>query len=158
MYEHKVKLIYNGAYRLGVKNIKAGLRNALSSDSLPQADRVLCDVPCSGLGIIRRKPEIKYKEDLGLTELPQLQYDILCNCSRYVKSGGMLVYSTCTLNPAENEENVKKFLTEHSEFQPLKIEIKDGIINFISINENCVTLFPDQNGSDGFFISLFVKR
>ena len=158
MYEHKVKLIYNGAYRLGVKNIKASLRNALSNDSLPQADRVLCDVPCSGLGIIRRKPEIKYKEDLGLTELPQLQYDILCNCSRYVKSGGMLVYSTCTLNPAENEENVKKFLTEHSEFQPLKIELKDDIINFISFNENSITLLPDQNGSDGFFISLFVKR
>lgn len=158
MYEHKVKLINNGAYRLGIKNINAQLRNALSNDSLPQADRVLCDVPCSGLGIIRRKPEIKYKEDLGLDTLPQLQYDILCNCSRYVKSGGMLVYSTCTLNPAENEENVKKFLTEHSEFQPLKIALKDDIINVISATENTVTLAPQKNGSDGFFISLFVRK
>lgn len=158
MYEHKVKLINNGAYRLGIKNIEASLRNALSTDSLPQADRVLCDVPCSGLGIIRRKPEIKYKDDLGLDTLPQLQYDILCNCSKYVKTGGMLVYSTCTLNPAENEENVKKFLNEHSDFQPLKIALKDDIINSISTMENTVTLLPDTNGSDGFFISLFVRK
>lgn len=158
MYEHKVKLINNGAYRLGIKNIKANLRNALSTDTLPQADRVLCDVPCSGLGIIRRKPEIKYKKDLGLDTLPQLQYDILCNCSKHVKTGGMLVYSTCTLNPAENEENVKKFLSEHSDFQPLKITLKYGIMNSISTMENDVTLLPDKNGSDGFFISLFVRK
>lgn len=158
MYEHKVKLINNGAHRLGIKNINADLRNALSDDTLPPADRVLCDVPCSGLGIIRRKPEIKYKEDLGLDTLPQLQYDILCNCSRYVKTGGLLVYSTCTLNPAENEKNVKKFLTEHSDFQPLKIILKDDIINTISVTENTVTLSPDKNSSDGFFISLFIRK
>lgn len=158
MYEHKVKLINNGTHRLGIKNINAGLRDALSDDSLPQADRVLCDVPCSGLGIIRRKPEIKYKEDLGLDTLPQLQYDILCNCSRYVKTGGLLVYSTCTLNPTENEENVKRFLTEHSDFQLLKITLKDDIINSISVTENTVTLSPDKNGSDGFFISLFLRK
>ena len=102
--------------------------------------------------------EVKYKEDLGLDTLPQLQYDILCSCSRYVKAGGMLVYSTCTLNPAENEENVKRFLTEHSNFQPLKIELKDDIINVIGVTENTVTLAPDKNGSDGFFISLFVRK
>lgn len=158
MYEHKVKLINNGAHRLGIKNINADLRNALSDDTLPPADRVLCDVPCSGLGIIRRKPEIKYKEDLGLDTLPQLQYDILCNCSRYVKTGGLLVYSTCTLNPAENEKNVKRFLMEHSDFQPLKIILKDDIINTISVTENTVTLSPDKNSSDGFFISLFIRK
>lgn len=157
MYEHKVKLIENGAYRLGIKNINAVLRNALSSDELPLADRVLCDVPCSGLGIIRRKPEIKYKDDLGLDSLPDIQYDILCNCAKYVKKGGRLIYSTCTLNPAENEKNVKKFLSEHLEFQPLKITLKDDIINKISIMDNAVTLLPDQNGSDGFFISLFER-
>lgn len=157
MYEHKVKLIENGAYRLGTKNINAVLRNALSSDELPLADRVLCDVPCSGLGIIRRKPEIKYKDDLGLDSLPDIQYDILCNCAKYVKKGGRLIYSTCTLNPAENEKNVKKFLSEHLEFQPLKITLKDDIINKISIMDNAVTLLPDQNGSDGFFISLFER-
>lgn len=157
MYEHKVKLIKNGAYRLGIKNIKAEIRNALSNEPLPKADRVLCDVPCSGLGIIRRKPEIKYKEDLGLKTLPDLQYDILCNCAKYVKTGGYLVYSTCTLNPSENEKNVKKFLSEHSNFKPLKITLKDDIINKISSMDNAVTLFPEQNGTDGFFISLFEK-
>jgi 16S rRNA (cytosine967-C5)-methyltransferase len=70
----------------------------------------------------------------------------------------MLVYSTCTLNPAENEENVKRFLTEHSDFQPLKIELKDDIINVIGVTENTVTLAPDKNCSDGFFISLFVRK
>lgn len=157
MYEHKVKLINNGAYRLGVKNIQASVRNALEDTSLPQADRVLCDVPCSGLGIIRRKPEIKYKEDLGLNTLPQLQYDILCNCAKYVKQGGLLVYSTCTLNPEENENNVKRFLNEHSCFQPLKIVIKDDIMNCIATMDNAVTMLPTENGTDGFFISLFKR-
>ncbi len=157
MYDHKVKLINNGAYRLGIKNIQASVRNALESAPLPQADRVLCDVPCSGLGIIRRKPEIKYKEDLGLNTLPQLQYDILCSCAEHVKSGGLLVYSTCTLNPEENENNVKRFLAEHSCFQPLKITIKGDIMNCIAIMDNTITMLPTENGTDGFFISLFIR-
>ena len=158
MYDHKVKLIKNGAYRLGIKNIKANVRNALSDEPLPFADRILCDVPCSGLGIIRRKPEIRYKDDLGLSQLPDIQYNILCKCSKYLKSGGKLVYSTCTLNPNENENNIKRFLSEHSDFQPLKIDLKDGIINKISNMDNAVTIFPQKNGSDGFFISLLVKK
>lgn len=156
MYEHKVKLINKGAYRLGIKNISTEVRNALENDDMPLADRVLCDVPCSGLGIIRRKPEIKYKENFGLKELPKLQYDILCNCSRYVKKGGRLVYSTCTLNPEENEMNVKKFLSEHLEFQPLNITLNSGIIRKIDNMGNAVTLLPDDN-HDGFFISLFER-
>lgn len=158
MYEHKVKLINNGAYRLGIENIKTAVANALEDKDLPMADRILCDVPCSGLGIIRRKPEIRYKQDLGLDTLPQLQYDILCSCAKHLKSGGILAYSTCTLNPDENENNVKRFLREHSQFQPLKISIKDDIINKIGNMDNAVTLLPQKNGSDGFFISLFIKR
>ncbi len=158
MYEHKVKLINNGAYRLGIENIKAAVANALEDKKLPLADRILCDVPCSGLGIIRRKPEIRYKQDLGIDTLPQLQYDILCSCAKHLKSGGILAYSTCTLNPDENENNVKRFLREHSQFQPLKISIKDDIMNKIGIMDNAVTLLPQKNGSDGFFISLFIKR
>lgn len=158
MYEHKVKLINNGAYRLGIENIKAAVANALEDKKLPPADRILCDVPCSGLGIIRRKPEIRYKQDLGIDTLPQLQYDILCSCAKHLKSGGILAYSTCTLNPDENENNVKRFLREHSQFQPLKIIIKDDIMNKIGSMDNAVTLLPQKNGSDGFFISLFIKR
>ena len=158
MYEHKVKLINNGAYRLGIENIRAAVANALEDKKLPPADRILCDVPCSGLGIIRRKPEIRYKQDLGIDTLPQLQYDILCSCAKHLKSGGILAYSTCTLNPDENENNVKRFLREHSQFQPLKISIKDDIMNKIGSMDNAVTLLPQKNGSDGFFISLFIKR
>ena len=158
MYEHKVKLINNGAYRLGIENIKAAVANALEDKKLPPADRILCDVPCSGLGIIRRKPEIRYKQDLGIDTLPQLQYDILCSCAKHLKSGGILAYSTCTLNPDENENNVKRFLREHSQFQPLKISIKDDIMNKIGSMDNAVTLLPQKNGSDGFFIGLFIKR
>ena len=156
IYEHKVRLINNGAYRLGIKNISAEVRNALEKDDMPLADRVLCDVPCSGLGIIRRKPEIKYKENPGFKELPQLQYEILCNCSRYVRKGGRLVYSTCTLNPGENEMNVKRFLSEHLEFQPLNITLNSGIIKKIDNMGNAVTLLPGEN-NDGFFISLFER-
>lgn len=135
---------------MGIKNIEASVRNALNDKPLPLADRILCDVPCSGLGIIRRKPEIRYKDDLGLNQLPDIQYNILCKCAKYLKSGGKLVYSTCTLNPNENENNIKRFLSEHSDFQPLKINLKDDIINKISSMDNAVTIFPQKNGSDGF--------
>lgn len=157
MYEHKVKLIKNGAYRLGIKNVSAVVRDALDKRLMPLADRVLCDVPCSGLGILRRKPEIRYKEDLGLDTLPEVQYSILDNSAKYVKKGGILIYSTCTLNPAENENNVSRFLSQHLEFTPLKIEIKNDIIKKISTMENAITLLPDKNGTDGFFISAFIK-
>ncbi|MBQ7521877.1 MAG: 16S rRNA (cytosine(967)-C(5))-methyltransferase RsmB [Clostridia bacterium] len=157
-YDHKVKLIQNGADRLGITNIHTKVRNALSDDDLPLADRVLCDVPCSGLGIIRRKPEIRYKNNLGLDTLPELQYAILCNCSKYVKNNGILIYSTCTLNPAENENNVKKFLQEHLDFQPLNITLNSDIIRKIDTMENAVTLLPTKNGSDGFFISTFIRK
>jgi len=158
MYDHKVKLIKNGAFRLGIKNITASVRNALSEEPLAPADRILCDVPCSGLGIIRRKPEIRYKDDLGFNTLPDIQYNILCSCAKYLKKGGLLVYSTCTLNPKENENNIKRFLSEHSDFQPLKIDLKGDIMNRISIMDNAVTLLPQENGSDGFFISLLMRR
>ena len=157
-YDHKVKLIQNGADRLGIINIQTKVRNALSDGDLPPADRVLCDVPCSGLGIIRRKPEIRYKNDLGMENLPALQYDILCHCSQYVRKGGILLYSTCTLNPAENENNVKKFLQEHLDFQPLNITLNSDIIKKIDTMENAVTLLPVHNGSDGFFISTFIRK
>ncbi len=157
-YEHKIRLIQNGAYRLGLTNITTKVRNALDNDTLPPADRVLCDVPCSGLGIIRRKPELRYKNDLGTENLPAVQYNILCHCADYVKKGGILVYSTCTLNPAENEENVKRFLKEHLDFQPLNIILNSDIIKKVDTTENSVTLLPSRNGSDGFFISAFVRK
>lgn len=156
LYDHKIKLIQNGAKRLGINIIDSTVRDALCDSPLEKADRVLCDVPCSGLGIIRRKPEIRYKEEAVNNELPKLQYKILCNCSQYVKSGGVLVYSTCTLNPEENEINAERFLAEHSNFKPVSIKLKN--YDNAVIKENTVTLFPCKNGTDGFFISVFLKK
>lgn len=114
----------------------------------------MCDAPCSGLGILRRKPEIRYKTLEDIDKLPVLQYDILCSSSEYVKVGGRLVYSTCSLNPAENSEICNKFLSEHKNFEAVKLfpDIKrvDG-------NENYLTLMPQIHGTDGFFIAAFTR-
>lgn len=152
IYEHRVRLINNGAERLGISIIEGKTGDAEKYDSSNGfADRVLCDVPCSGLGIVRRKPEIRYKEKILIDKLPLLQYRILENAANYVKSSGRLIYSTCTLNPAENEEVCKKFLQNHKEFklvQPLKdINSDDGYI----------TLMPHIHGTDGFFIAAFER-
>lgn len=157
LYEARLRLIRSGADRLGIQNIETLCGDSSVMDSFPQADRILCDVPCSGLGVIRRKPELRYKSDLGLESLPQLQYKILCHCSRYLKAGGILVYSTCTLNPAENNLNARRFLSEHKDFEPYKITLPQKQNPVFDEKENECTLFP-QNGTDGFFISAFRKR
>lgn len=157
LYESRLNLIRSGAERLGIKNIEAVCGDASSISSLPQAGRILCDVPCSGLGVIRRKPELRYKPNLGLESLPKIQYKILCHCSQYLKAGGILVYSTCTLNPAENNLNARRFLAEHKDFEPYKITLPQKQNSVFDERENECTLFP-QNGTDGFFISAFRKR
>ena len=117
LHEKRAGLIKSGADRLGLTIIDAKAGNAtVFNEEIGMADRVLCDVPCSGLGIIRRKPEIKYKNEADFERLPQIQFDILTNGARYVKDKGTLVYSTCTLSKAENEEVVERFLRENSDF------------------------------------------
>ncbi len=156
IYDHKLKLIDSTAKRLGISCIKTSLRNGeTDKQKLLFADKVLCDVPCSGLGVLRRKPEIRYKDNLIMNDLPNLQYKILCNSSRLVSVGGTLVYSTCTLNPLENQSNAEKFLNEHREFEPLKINI--GIAHCIDEKDNMLTLFPHFHSTDGFFISVFKR-
>ncbi len=158
LYESRLNLVKSGAKRLSLGIISTIPFDAAKVDNLPMADRVLCDVPCSGLGIIRRKPELRYKKDLGLDTLPDLQYLILCNCSRFVKKGGVLVYSTCTLNPAENNLNAERFLCEHNDFEPLELNLPENIKRSFSERPNELTLFPHINNTDGFFISAFKKR
>ncbi len=114
---------------------------------------MLCDVPCSGLGILNRKPEIRYKENLLDSELPELQYRILCNNAKHTAVGGILVYSTCTLNPAENRENAERFLNEHKNFEPYIIDV--GVKRCIDEPENTLTLIPGINPTDGFYIAAF---
>lgn len=143
LYEHRVKLIADGAKRLGIDIVDAKTEDSAEFNSkIPKADRILCDVPCSGLGVIRRKPEIRYK-DLGFVDnLCELQYNIL-NCSaKYLRNNGIIVYSTCSLNKKENEDICNKFLSEHDDF----IKIDDYI-----------TLWPHKNGTDGFFIAKLKK-
>lgn len=149
LHAKRVSLIEKGAARLGLENITAAVNDAkLYNESFPLADKVLCDVVCSGLGVIRRKPEIKYKSPQELEGLPEIQYRILETSSGYVRKGGILVYSTCTLSKAENEEVVQRFLRTHDEFEAVNVsDSRDGM------KQPFVTLTPDMYGGDGFFIA-----
>ncbi len=153
LHENRVRLIQSGARRLGLDNMTAMTGNGrVFSQDIPQADRVLCDVPCSGLGVIRRKPEIKYKKLSENDRLPQIQYEILDNSSRYVRSGGRLVYSTCTLSRAENDMVADRFLGEHPDFE------KGALPEILGGERRYATITPDRFGSDGFFIAVFNKQ
>lgn len=151
LYEGKVDLLNNGAKRLGITVIKAGVNDAsYHNPEIPMADKVLCDVPCSGLGVIRRKPEIKYKKIKDLETLPETQSKIIENAASYVKVGGTLVYSTCTLNKAENDDIVDAFLEKHKdEFAPIIVPIP---INGLETSYKR-TIIPSETGGDGFFIA-----
>jgi len=155
-YEARVSLIAQGAARLGLRNIQYMAADAReTAPERPQANKVLCDVPCSGLGILRRKPEIRYKNASDLDKLPDLQYSILHSASGAVKPGGLLVYSTCTLNPAENEQLCARFLEAHGNFTVLpvfpELPRAGAPLPFL-------TLMPQLHGSDGFFLAAFRKH
>lgn len=154
LQNNRVSLIKQGAERLKLTNIIANQGDAsVYNPNLPKADRVLCDVPCSGLGVIRRKPEIRYKKKESFNDLPNLQFKILENASQYVKDGGTLVYSTCTISKYENENVIERFLKNHKEFVLVPVIPQlDGIFN-----ESMVTLFPDYCNSDGFFFAKLYK-
>lgn len=143
IHSHRVKLIEQGAQRLGLTNIVAGINDALVfNDDIEKADKILCDVPCSGFGIIRRKPEIRYKDLDSIKDLPAIQYNILSVSSKYLKNGGRLVYSTCTLNKKENEKVVHKFIEKNDNFELLEQK----------------TIFPSFDGGDGFYYAVIIKK
>lgn len=159
LYPGRVGLIAEGASKLGLSAVHAAVRDAAESDEpLEPADRVLCDVPCSGLGVIRRKPEIRYKFPITIDSLPDLQYRILCKSSGLVKSGGVLIYSTCTLSPDENFGVTERFLKSNPSFEPLALPLPPVVTREIKEPENQITLIPQKHGPDGFFISAFRKR
>lgn len=152
LHDMRVGLIEDGAARLGIKILTAMQNDASKfNGQLPQADRVLCDVPCSGLGVIRRKPEIKFKSPEDFAGLPEIQYQILETSARYVKPGGTLVYSTCTLSRAENDDVAKRFVAAHPEFLP----IVQPVPYAGAAGEPMRTYCPDENGGDGFFTAAF---
>lgn len=153
IFEEKIRKISDGAARLELSCIHPRMQDGTIYDpQLGLFDRVLCDAPCSGLGIISRKPEIKYKRMQDLQQLPEIQAKILETASRYVKVGGTLVYSTCTLLPQENEAIVENFLREHKEFEPLALPEQ---VRAVGLADDAwrVTLLPQMADTDGFFIS-----
>lgn len=158
LYKGRVKLIREGAKRLGLANVQAQQRDAQKPyEDLPKMDRVLCDVPCSGYGVIRRKPEIRYKPVASVKGLPQIQYAILEQGASLVKDGGLLLYATCTLNPAENGEIAHRFLQEHPEFEPAPFEVP-GIQRWIDEPAHTLTMLPFAGGSDGFYAARFRRK
>lgn len=159
IHESKLPLIKENAKRLGIKNIKCDTLDATKYEARykEKADRVLMDVPCSGLGIIRKKPEIKWNKNTSATkELVEIQRQIMESASKYVKPGGKLIYSTCTLNKEENEENIKWFIKKHSEFALEPIYFGEAK-NIIYHKEGYITILPDKY-MDGFFIAKMIKR
>lgn len=154
LYEKKLELVKENLKRLGITNVICSELDAskYASKYYSQADRVLIDVPCSGIGIIRKKPEIKWTKEIeGTKKLIELQRKIMENAAKYVKPGGKLIYSTCTLNKEENERNIKWFLENFSQFslEPLYFGKFDNIIYH---PEGYITILPNEH-MDGFFIA-----
>ena len=162
LHKSKLSLITSGAERLGLSVVTVDERDARDPDPalLGKCDRVLCDVPCSGLGVIAKKPEIRHKDLTESARLPSIQAAILEASAGYLKHGGVLVYSTCTILPAENENVIKAFLEVHPEFEPLDFSFpaKDDSVSDIRSEGGMVTLLPDQNATDGFFIARLRKK
>ena len=157
IHPHKQTLIEHGARRLGLKCIHAATQNAKErvNEWENAFDLVLADVPCSGLGIIRKKPDIRYKDPKPLAGLPAIQRAILDNVSFYVRPGGVLLYSTCTLLERENEAVVREFLERQGDFALEALELPQPIGR---IEEGYVTLWPHLHGTDGFFFAKLRRR
>ncbi len=155
LHEKKLPLIEQGAARLGLSSIRVAACDGRTF--LPtmeeKADRVLCDVPCSGFGVLAKKPELRYKDPAVSAALPAIQRAILDNACRYVAPGGILVYSTCTVFPEENEDNVLAFLGEHPEFT-----LEPFSVGALSVPTGYLTFLPDCHPTDGFFVAKLRKQ
>ena len=157
IHPHKIALLEKGAQRLGITNLHACVQDASArcEELIGQMDIVVADVPCSGLGVIRKKPDIRYKDLAPMERLPQVQRAILENVSAYVKPGGVLLYSTCTVLRRENEDVAQAFLQAHPEFCAEVIPLPDGLR---VQDARFVTLLPGQHDCDGFFICKMRKQ
>jgi 16S rRNA (cytosine967-C5)-methyltransferase len=155
VHESKLSLISDSALRLGLNNVTADVCDATlpREELFGSFDRVICDVPCSGLGVLAKKPDIRHKNNESLHNLPELQFEILKQSSRYLKDGGCMIYSTCTLNPQENQNVVNRFLEENHEFSLCDFTVAD-----ISSDGGMLTLLPHVHSTDGFFIAKLQKE
>ena len=156
IHAHKKKLIQAGADRLGISIISPMTADGKEFNPKWEAafDVVLVDAPCSGLGVIRKKPDIRYKDSELLEALPAIQAEILVNASRYVKPGGVLLYSTCTILQRENEDIVQSFLEKSGQYRTESFDLPDPIGR---VESGMITLWPHRHGTDGFFISKLRK-
>lgn len=155
LHENKLSLITKGAENLGISIIEAFARDGRNFDPSLEgiADRIICDVPCSGFGVVAKKPEIRYKSLDEVKALPDIQLAILKNATRYLKPGGTLVYSTCTLFPEENEDNVARFLADAPDMVPCDFKVGN-----LTSKDGMLTLLPSDHGTDGFFIAKFTRK
>jgi 16S rRNA (cytosine967-C5)-methyltransferase len=154
LHESKLSLIAEGSERLGLVSLNIDCVDATSpkEELLGTADKVICDVPCSGLGVLSKKPDLRYKSEESALELPPLQYDILSASARYLKVGGEILYSTCTLRREENEDIIEKFLECNSEFTKT-----DFTVGNLSSTDGMLTLLPSVHNTDGFFMAKLKK-
>lgn len=156
VYEHRVKLIDDYAKRLNITNVKTCVNDAsvFNPEFENKFDAVLLDVPCSGLGVVDKKPDILLNNQLKFDELPALQSKILDINSKYVKVEGSIIYSTCTILPAENENIINEFLNTHHNFKLDKVEVyKVPAMD----NSGLKTFYPNISGTEGFFIGKLVR-
>ena len=157
IYEHRVKLIQQNAKRMRLNNINAQIHNACDKiDEKNLFDRILIDAPCSGIGLLRRKPETRYiKSKKDSSDLHKIQVAILDNVSQFVKEDGILTYSTCTMLRKENQDTVQSFLANHPNFTLIKTKTSNNLK--ASRVDKTLNIYPDDFGSDGFFIANFKK-
>ncbi len=156
IHPHKLNLMERSAQRLGISCVRTALADGREFHAVwqEQADLVVADVPCSGLGIIRKKPDIRYKDPGELSRLPEIQGQILSNAARYVRPGGVLIYSTCTVLRAENEAVTDDFLAHHPDFERESFTLPQPI----GETEGHITLWPQRLDTDGFYICRMRKK
>lgn len=162
IYPHKIKLIEENINRLGIKNIQTEVYDALKRDvsMIEKFDYGLIDAPCSGFGLIRRKPEIKLiRKEEDIASLSELQSNMLETVKDYVKVGGHLIYSTCTIEKKENIDVINNFLNKNQNFKLVNIEDKiENEENLLNLKDGYINLFPHIHGTDGFFIAKMIKE
>ena len=155
IHENKLSLVKSGAERLGISIISTKAHDAREPipELFDKADKIICDVPCSGFGVIGKKPEIRYKNPKDSARLPKIQLDILKNVSKYLKVGSTLVYSTCTVLPNENENVINAFLEENNSFELVPFSVGE-----LKVDTGMITLLPHIHNTDGFFIAKLVRK
>jgi 16S rRNA (cytosine967-C5)-methyltransferase len=161
IHDHKIKLIRENAERLGVKEVvhaeKLDAREAKNTFTPESFDRILVDAPCSGLGLMRRKPDIKYhKKPQDFLNLPKIQLEILESVQVCLKQNGIMVYSTCTVTPEENQQVVAQFLANHENFEKIDLVVNENVQQYVK--DGMLTLYPHTLHTDGFFICCLRKK